>query len=224
MGFTFLLVAIILFIWGNNLVFSYKPMSEILENLFGSREKARLLRFFLQNPEKEFQFQEIINKTMLRSLATRKELNVLLKIKFVLLRKKKNKILYVLNQNFDFYPELKNLIAKSNVYPQCKSLDKVEKIGNMKYAAISGVFINYHKSRADMILVVEDVSRSKLKSLMKNLEAEIGKEINFVLMNLEEFKYRLNMLDKFLLEFFEGPHEELVNKIPGLKQFIAKRK
>ena len=59
---------------------------------------------------------------------------------------------------------------------------------------------------------------------MGNLEAEIGKEINFVLMNAEEMKYRLNMLDKFLLEFFEGPHEELINKIPGLRQFIANRK
>lgn len=199
-------------------------MSEILENLFGSRERARLLRFFLQNPEKEFDLKEIARRTMLNNFAAKREILNLAKIKFILIRVRKGKTFYILNQNFNFYPELKNLIAKSNIYPQCKSLEKVKGIGNIRYAGISGVFINYHKSKADMVLVGEDISRSKLKSLMNNLEAEIGKEINFVLMNSEEMKYRLNMLDKFLLEFFEGPHEELINKVSGLKQFIAGRK
>ena len=144
--------------------------------------------------------------------------------KFILVRSRKGKNFYILNQNFNFYPELKNLIAKSNIYPQCRSLAKVKEVGNIKYAAISGIFINYHKSKADLVLVGEDIIRSRLRSLMNNLEAEIGREINFVLMNSEEMKYRLNMLDKFLLEFFEGPHAELINKISGLKQFIAGRK
>lgn len=199
-------------------------MSEVLENLFGSKEKARILRFFLQNPEKEFQFKEVMNKTMLRGQLARKEMASLTKIKFILTRNRKGNVFYILNQNFSFYPELKNLIAKSNVYPQCKTLEKIDSIGSMKYAAVSGIFINYPKSKADMILVGEDVSRNKLKVFMRNLEAEIGREINFVLMSSEELKYRLNMLDKFILEFFEGPHEEIINKVPGLKQFIAKRK
>lgn len=199
-------------------------MSEILENLFGSRERARLLRFFLQNPEKEFDLKEIARRTMLNSAAARKEILNLAKIKFISIRTRKGRNFYILNQNFNFYPELKNLIAKSNIYPQCKSLARIKGIGNIKYAGISGVFINYHKSKADLVLVGEDISRSKLKSLMSNLEAEIGREINFMLMSSEEMKYRLNMLDKFLLEFFEGPHEELINKVSGLKQFIAGRK
>jgi hypothetical protein len=199
-------------------------MSEILENLFGSKERARLLRFFLQNPDKEFGFKEITRRTMLNGSAAKKEILSLAKIKFILARARKGKNFYILNQNFNFYPELKNLIAKSNIYPQCKSLARIKGIGNIRYAGISGVFINYHKSKADLVLVGEDISRGKLKSLMNNLEAEIGREINFVLMNLEEMKYRLNMLDKFLLEFFEGPHEEIINKISGLKQFIAGRK
>lgn len=199
-------------------------MSEILENLFGSKERARLLRFFLQNPEPVFEFQEIIKKNMLNSAKTKSELANLAKIKFVIAKKKKGKISYHLNQEFNFYPELKNLIAKSNVYPQCKSLEKISKLGSIKLAVISGVFINYAKSKADMIIVGDAVSKARLKNLMESLEAEIGKEINFVLMTMEEFKYRLNMLDKFILEFLEGPHEEVINKISGLRQFISKRK
>jgi len=199
-------------------------MSEILENLFGSKEKTRMLRFFLQNPEQEYEMKEIVKRNMLNAKKTRRELENLIKIKFVLRRTRKGKNFFILNQAFIFYPELKNLVAKDNLYPQSKSLAKIKDIGNIKLAAISGAFINYHKSKADMILVGDDISRAKLKNLMSNLEAEIGKEVDFVLMNGEEFKYRLNMLDKFILEFLEGPHEEIVNKISGLRQFIAKRK
>lgn len=199
-------------------------MSEVLENLFGSREKTRLLRFFLQNPEQEYGTQEVIKRNMLNKLKGKKELENLRKIKFVLERKRKGKNFYVLNQDFIFYPELKNLVAKDNIYPKSRNLDKIKHLGNIKLAVVSGAFINYSKSKADMILVGDGISRAKLKNLMSALEAELGKEVDFVLMTGEEFKYRLNMLDKFILEFLEGPHEEIVNKILGLKRFIAGRK
>ncbi len=199
-------------------------MSEVLIGLFGSKEKTRLLRFFLQNPELEYSLKEIARRNMIKAKATKKELENLKKIKFILKRSKKGKNTYTLNQNFIFYPELKNLIAKSNIYPQSGSMDKIKNIGNVKLAVISGAFINYPKSKADMILVADGISRAKLKNLMNSLEAEIGKEVDFALMTMEEFKYRLNMLDKFILEFLEGPHEEIINKITGLKQFIANRK
>lgn len=199
-------------------------MSEILENLFGSKEKTRILRFFLQNPEQEYGLGEIVKRNMLNSKLAKKELENLKKIKFILERSRKGKIFYTLNQDFIFYPELKNLVSKDNIYPKSKGLDRVKNIGNIKLAVVSGAFINYQKSKADMILVGDGVSRAKLKNLMGSLEAEIGKEVDFVLMSGEEFKYRLNMLDKFILEFLEGPHEEIVNKISGLRRFIANRK
>lgn len=199
-------------------------MSEILEKLLGSRERARLLRFFLQNPDQTYGFSEIIKKNMIKSAPAKHELLNLIGMRLVIKKVKKGKNYYELNQNFSFYPELKNLIAKSNIYPQCQSLGKISKLGSVKLAVISGVFISYPKSKADMIIVGDGISKAKLKNLMNSLEAEIGKEINFVLMTMDEFKYRLNMLDKFVLEFLEGPHEEIINKITGLKQLIAKRK
>jgi len=155
--------------------------------------------------------------------SVKSEVEKLRKIKFILRHSKRGQISYMLNQSFSFYSELKNLISKSNIYPQCKSLANISKVGNIKLAAISGVFINYNKSKADMIIVGDDIRRAKLKNLMSSLEAEIGREIDFVLMSGEEFKYRLNMVDKFILDFLEGPHEELINKITGLKHLIIKR-
>jgi len=196
-------------------------MAQILEFLFGSKTKARLLRFFLMNPDQEFRTADISEKNMLKLSQTRNALNELKRNRFALERKKGGKKFYILNQKFPFLVELKGLFIKSNIYPQCSSLKKIRTIGDVKLALISGVFLNYPKSKADMVLVANNVSHSKLKNLMGNIEAEVGKEISYVLMSGEEFKYRLDMLDRFLLDFLESPHDEIVNKIPRLKLFIA---
>lgn len=196
-------------------------MSETLEILFGSKAKTRVLRFFLLNPEKESNIAEIAKKNMVSTAQVRKEINDLKKIKFIAEKTKKGKKYFVLDQNFHFYPELKSLISKSASSPQCKSLGKIKYIGDVKLLLVSGIFMNHPKSKADMVLVANNVSRGKLRTVMNNLEAEIGKEVSFVLMNSDEFKYRIDMLDRFLLDFVEGPHTPLIDKIPGLKRFIA---
>jgi len=196
-------------------------MSEILETLFGSRAKARVLRFFLLNSENDYSVAEITKKNMLTLAQVRKELNCLKKIKFISEKIKKREKRYILNKNFHFFPELKSLVAKSNVYPQCKSINKIKGVGDAKLVLISGVFLNYPKSKVDMILVINNIHRSKLKNVMNSLEAEVGREVSFVLMNSDEFKYRLDMLDRFIIDFLESPYDEVINKIPGLKRFVA---
>lgn len=195
-------------------------MSEVLESLFGSKSRARLLRFFLLNTGEEYQLSEVAKRNMLKNPEARREINSLKKIKFINERVKNRQKLYRVNVDFSFYPELRNLVVKSNTYPQCGSLGRIKGVGNVKLAIISGIFLNYPKSKADMILVVDNVNRSKLKKLMNSLEAEVGKEISYFLMSSEELKYRLNMTDRFLLEFLRGPHDEIVNKVTGLRNLV----
>jgi len=89
---------------------------------------------------------------------------------------------------------------------------------------MSGVFLNYPKGRADLLIVGDELSRAKLKHLLESLEAEVGKEINYSIMGSEEFKYRTDMLDKFIMEFLESPYEEIICKIPNLKEIANRRK
>ena len=199
-------------------------MSEILDSLFGSKAKTRILRFFLLNADNEHSIADISSKNMISSSAVRKEINELKKIKFVTEKTRKGIKVYVLDEQFHYYQELKTLFAKSTSSPQCKSLARLKNIGDVKLALVSGIFLNHPKSKVDMVLVANNVSRSKLKSVMSSLEAEIGKEVSFVLMNSEEFKYRLDMLDRFLLDFVEDTHLELIDRIPGFKRFILGRK
>ena len=195
-------------------------MSAVLDYLFESKAKARLLRFFLLNFEREYTVSELAKRNILQNSQVRKELANLKRIRFVIERHKGREKHYLLNKGFALYPELRNLIVKSNVYPQTQSLAKVKSIGDVKLALVSGIFLNYPKSKADIVLIVNNVNRARLRKFMNNLEAEIGKEVSYVLMNSDEFKYRLDMLDRFLLDFLESPHDEIVNRIPGLRRLI----
>ena len=193
----------------------------IFDALFGSKSRARLIRLFVVNPGIEFTVSEAAEKTLIPREDVAREMVRLSKMKLVFERSRKGKKCFVVNEEFPFYPELKSLISKLNVRAQSQVFRKLKIIGEVKLILISGLFLNYPKSKADMILVVNNVNRTKLKHAIAHLEAEVGREIRFVLMNSEELHYRLNMLDRFFVEFLEGPHEEVVNKVSEMKRFVA---
>ncbi|HLM84522.1 MAG TPA: hypothetical protein VK254_04940 [Candidatus Bathyarchaeia archaeon] len=198
-------------------------MPEIFSQLFESRVRARLIKFFMLNDKREYSSQDVVNKNKMSSAQTARELHRFEKMKMVIVRTKKGKKFYQTNAGFIFYPELKNLVVKSNTMPECRSLSQIKHLGKVKLALTSGVFLNYPKGRADLLLVGDEMSRAKLKHLLENLEAEVGKEINYSLMSAEEFKYRTDMLDKFIMEFLEGPYEEIICKVSNLKEIARRR-
>ena len=198
-------------------------MHEIFSQLFESRVKARLIKFFMLNDKREYSQQEVVQKNKMSSVQITKELNRFEKMKMIIVRTKKGKRFFQTNTGFIFYPELKNLVVKSNTMPECRSLSQIKNLGKVRLALISGVFLNYPKGRADLLLVGDEMSRAKLKHLLENLEAEVGKEINYSFMSSDEFKYRTDMLDKFIMEFLESPYEEIICKVPNLKEIANRR-
>jgi predicted transcriptional regulator len=210
----FRLIQIISLLLRNN------SMIDILESLFGSRAKTRLIRFFLLNSTEELSAVEIEERNKLRREDARKAIHLLEKITFLSSRSVKRKKFYSLNPAFPYKRELHNLIVAANKYPHCQSLKKIRQLGDVRLALVGGVFQNYAKGKADLILVANNVPKKKVTKLIGNIEAEIGKEIQYMYMNSDEFKYRMEMVDRFLIDFFEGPHEEIINKMPNLKRFI----
>ena len=198
-------------------------MPELFSQLFESRVKARLIKFFMLNDKRDYSSQEVVQKNKMSSVQIAKELHRFEKMKMILVRTKKGKKYCQTNTDFIFYPELKNLVVKSNTMPECRSLSQIKGLGKVRLALISGVFLNHPKGRADLLVVGDEISRAKLKHLLENLEAEVGKEINYSLMSSEEFKYRTDMLDKFVMEFLEGPYDEIICKMPNLKEIANRR-
>lgn len=193
----------------------------LFDTLFGSRVRARLLRIFLLHPDTEFDPTTIAKRVGLKRPDVTKELAKLLKMGFISKKTRQGSRYYQVRLDFPFYQELKTLVSKLNINAKSSIFKKLRKAGDVKLVLISGAFINYSKSKADMVLVINSANKVKLKQIISQLETEAGREIRYVLMTAEELHYRLDMLDRFLIEFLEGPYESVIDKVPELKRFVA---
>lgn len=120
---------------------------------------------------------------------------------------------YFINKDFPLFPELRMLILKAAPANRAALAKRISTLGRVKLAVLAGVFINSDTSRADLLLVGDGIKKGRLNPFMAWLESEIGKELNFVCLTTEEFKYRMDMYDRFLRDFLEEPHEEVINKL-----------
>jgi len=126
---------------------------------------------------------------------------------------------FFLNQDFEYFSELRSLILKSSAGEKERMIKKVSGLGRIRLAVISGIFLsdpdslNQYDAPADLFIVGDEINRAKLRNFLGSIEAEIGTEIKFTLMDKEEFDYRFNMFDRFVRVLLEGPHEKIVNKL-----------
>ncbi len=196
-------------------------MVDILEHLFGSRSRARMLRFFVLNPGKEISLAQLRTRLNIDGRRVRADVHMLRKIGFVTESTLKKEKIYVLDETFPYYVEMRNLFIKANTSPQCKELRKLEDVGRIKLILTSGIFLNYDKARVDILIVSDDINRQKLLKAIHAIEAEVGREVRYMAMTSEELNYRLNMMDRFLIDVLESPHNLVVNRIPKLQKFIV---
>jgi len=186
---------------------------EILEQLFDSPIKVRLLKFFLRNPEQSLVLKDIAKRVRGNSAACNRQLKKLESIKFLNIRVKGGKKHYSVNSDFDFYDELGSLILKSSPASKEKILKRLRVLGRIKLAILSGIFVNSENSRVDLLVVGDAIKKKKLSEFLRDLEAEVGKEIDYVILSTKDFKYRYDMFDRFIRDVLEKPHEKLVNKL-----------
>jgi len=187
--------------------------SEILEKLFHSKAEVKLLRLFLNNPQEFYLANEISEKSKTDITMSKREISNLVDVKFLIAKKKSGKTYYGINQSFLLLAELKRLVFKASPTSSERIMTQVEKLGQIRLLVISGALINSEKGRVDILIVGEHISKSRLKNFLENTEAEIGRNINYVSMSTDEFRYRKSMFDKFIIDILEGPHKVLIDKL-----------
>jgi len=78
---------------------------------------------------------------------------------------------------------------------------------------IAGALIGDEHGRADLVLVGDNLRRPLVEQAIKGLEADLGRELVYALLETRDFNYRLSASDKFIRDLLEYPHERLVNKL-----------
>ena len=90
---------------------------------------------------------------------------------------------------------------------------RFKKCGQVKLLIIAGSLIGDDNGRADLVLVGDSLRRSLVEQSIRSLEAEVGKEIVYALLETKDFYYRLGASDKFIRDLLDYPHERLINKL-----------
>jgi len=184
----------------------------ILERLFGSPARVRLMRLFYLNPDKPLAMKEISKMAKLSRRAISKENKLLSSIGFL---KKSGKRGFAISETFPLFSVLRNLVITASPASRENLLNFFKKHKKIKLVSIGGVFLDSAsgESKLDLLIVGNGIKKSAVEKFVKKMEPDIGKEINWSFLSLAEFNDRVAMHDKFLRDFFDSPNECLVNKI-----------
>lgn len=204
---------------------------ETLAKLFGGQARVRIMRLFLLNNENNFEIEEIVSRSRVTKANVRKEINALATMNFIKQKivskegyrgAKKKVTTYHLNLDFQYLQPMREILIDPSLLLQEDLPQRFRQIGKIKLMIVSGVFIGNSKSRADVLIVGDKLKKNILQQVVKGLEAEIGKELDYVVFDTEEFKYRMDMYDKLVCDIIDLPHEKLIDN-GQLSTYISKK-
>ena len=193
-------------------------MSKTTEKIFGSRIRAKILGWLFTHPEESFFVRQIAlilkedPTNVSREMAKLEELGIL--------RSKRNGNLkhFQANQECPFFEELKGLVLKTTgVAGRIRA--SLDKLAGIEYAFIYGSYAKgEEKADSDVdLLIIGDVDMDRLDSNLGKLEKTLGREINYVLYSMEEFKSKKKAKDGFLMDVLNGKKIMLVGAENGLE-------
>jgi hypothetical protein len=205
----------------------------MLEQLFGSKTRVKLLKFFLENPKKKFYVRELTRLTDSLINSIRRELLNLTSVGLleeiegdnsdqetcsggVMPKSAKPKKFYRLNKNSLFLGEFEGLFFKGKLLAEKDFAEKLKKIGVVAYLALSGFFVGDPVAAVDMI-VIGSFEKKKIHETIKEFEGSIGRPINYTLMDTKEYRMRREISDRFLTKILDNPKNLIiVNELKSL--------
>jgi predicted transcriptional regulator len=193
----------------------------MIEQLFGSKTRVKLLQLFYSNPNRSFYVREITRKIDEQINSVRRELANLLSIGIIASDNTNNRLYYEVNQTYEYYDPLRAIFGQSGSKTQTDKAkiadkatterEKIKSLGNVVVALFTGQFTRDESSGVDFLLV-GDVNHHALQKFIKELEEQEGKEVRYTLMTAEEFDYRRQVKDKFITTVLTAKKQILVDK------------
>lgn len=194
---------------------------DIVDKLFGSPQRVRLLRLFLFNSGIAFSRKSIIDRSKVSGSKLVKELNLLKKIKLIKERKIKTKgdigkpgsSGFELNPGFPLINSLRTLLNQDFLQKRTDISRRFKNCGRLKLLVVSGIFLDNDDGRIDLFIVGDRLKKNVIDRTVKTIEADIGRELTYATLETEDFVYRLSSSDKFIRDIFDYPHERIVDRI-----------
>jgi len=193
----------------------------MIEQLFGSKTRVKLLQLFYGNPNRSFYVREITRKIDEQINSVRRELSNLLSIGIITSETTNNRLYYEVNQKYEYYEPLIKIFGGVAVSSSITPSEEEEKsdtlpatlknLGHVELALLTGQFTRDDRSGVDFVLV-GDINQTQLTKYVTELEKKEGKEIRYVCMTKKEFIYRQKINDRFLAKVIESKNQVLYDR------------
>lgn len=156
----------------------------MIDQLFGSKTRVKLLQMFYGNPNRSFYVREITRKIDEQINSVRRELANLLSIGIITSDDANNKLYYEVNQDFDYYAPLSEIFGAAEpkkgkkVVKTNSASDSLKSLGNVELALYTGQFTRDERTGIDFLLV-GDINQTQLDKFIAELEKKEGKDIRY---------------------------------------------
>jgi predicted transcriptional regulator len=184
----------------------------MIEQLFGSKTRVKLLSLFFNNPGRPFYVREITRKIDEQINSVRRELANLLSIGLVSSDGSNNRLYYEVNPKYEYYEQLRSIFttvpmkSKDQAVKETREEDKIIKrlrsTGAITFAFLTGSFTLDPHTNVDIFVV--DINKSRLARVVADMEKEMGRELNYSVLSADEYNYRLSLNDRFITTVLEA--------------------
>ena len=195
----------------------------MIDALFGSKTRVKLLHLFLNNPGTSFYVREITRLIDEQINSVRRELSNMLAVGIITSDTADNKLYYEVNQRYEHYVPLRAIFTDKKDFAtapaESVSTDWqhfIKDLPGVRLAVAAGMLVKGSSSKVDMLLV-GNIAPARLKNAMKAIEKLEGRELNYSLLTYDEFYYRLSVRDKFITEILNSNHVVVVDTEKVLK-------
>lgn len=185
----------------------------MLEHLFSSRTRVKLLKKFLLNHESKYYVRELTRDIGERINSVRRELDNLVQLGLLITFNQNQKKYYQVNTDFLLFSELTALLVKARGLMEDKVIENLKNIQNIKYCVLTGRFVQNTEVQTDLFIVGNNLNQTKLKTAIRKLEKSFDQEVNYTIMNMQEFRHRSEMTDRFLYNIINSPKIIVIDKI-----------
>lgn len=189
----------------------------MIDSLFGSKTRVKLLHLFLNNPEKSFYVREITRMIDEQINSVRRELANMVSVGIVQQDAIDNKLYYSVNEDYPYIKPLAAIFSDKNTeggMGAASSVSWKDSLGRMRglrLAIISGKLVVGSSSAVDLLLVGDDMSAVTIKNLVKKIEKDRKIEINYAVISYDDFYYRMSVKDRFIMDIIRNKHSVLVD-------------
>lgn len=185
----------------------------MIDALFGSKTRVKLLGLFMNNPDRSFYVREITRNIDEQINSVRRELANLVRIGIITDKSVDNRLYYQVDTKFKYYRALHEMFADdSEVVSGAKvSIDdwatRFRAATGVQVVVFAGTMVYGSTSKIDLLIAGGNrMDQGKVKTLIKALERDAGTSLNYTILSLDDLYYRLSIRDRFVLDVLESNH------------------